>query len=515
MTIVKLLRKAALTILSACLVLSLVSCAKDKEEFPFEILPDETVQSNKNEISLYRIVVPSGCSAELLSAAEAFALRLRQQTHVDTDVIYDNEKASHSDNTWEISLGYTNRSLSSRLLKKLKKDDYLCRTEGNATVIGGKSEGATVAAMERFEREMLSGANSQALTHQDAGFVFEAEYAIYEVRLNGFLLSEYQLVVSDRNSDALYDVAETLREKIADRSGYFLDIIYGDEYNEAGRRIFLGERTEYAEEALAYIVPDGHGIIFRAETVFGMSVAARNLYDMIFKDLEKGSCTCVVTAAKEVPYEETDFRVASMAIAPTEQLIEPEKLQKAIAPIESNQPDAVLLNKTNWEEQFYLSLNLWEYTYAGANEQNGGNTLVAYAKEGVVENELRAMGDDSGLSVNTCTIGTDTNGFLLIHIGGRLFSNTTLTLPENINEENLPVVVLVHVQNSGGVLSLDGAFLEKQEVGAVFGEEYSSSGLTYSLACYASADALAVARGNVWTENGYCDVVVQRVSAFN
>jgi hypothetical protein len=163
-------------------------------------------------------------------------------------------------------------------LRSLRRDDYLCRRTGNTVILGGRTDGATRTAVERFCREILPAATAESLMSENGGFSYCGEdYGVTSVKLNGFDLWEYRIVYPKGEAEALQSLSYRLRDEIANRSGYVLEVLSERDLDGATKGIFIGTETPDQEGACAYLIPKSNGILLCAEDFFGVSVAADRL----------------------------------------------------------------------------------------------------------------------------------------------------------------------------------------------------------------------------------------------
>ena len=158
MTIDKKLSVLTVTLITILAVLLLLgSCSKtDNSQVleQLEALRDTQAQEEADDgYSRYRIVVPENCSGQIWEAAERISTCVAEATGKECSIVKDCETVSEESGVGEILLGYTNRESSRELLTVLSRDDYICTAVGASVVLGGKSEGATLEAAERFLSE--------------------------------------------------------------------------------------------------------------------------------------------------------------------------------------------------------------------------------------------------------------------------------------------------------------------------------------------------------------------------
>lgn len=219
-------------------VLDKLSSVKDTEdssdEEPEEIIP---------AASLFRVVVPENASPALVSKANELALAISEATSIDARTIYDHEKVTELEGAVEILLGKTSRTQSLQGLKGLRINDYVCEWYAGSLVLGGISSEATVAAIDRFCREIIPTSTVAVLMSEEQAFGYTGEYDISSAKLNGFVLFEYSIIYSSANKLGELAIAESLRDRILEESGYLLDVIPDTAYS-GGKYISVGRDIE-------------------------------------------------------------------------------------------------------------------------------------------------------------------------------------------------------------------------------------------------------------------------------
>ena len=223
MTIANVCLKFTLFVLLVALLLPLLlACnTENQEEPPFELLEDSL---EKEPYSLYRIVISTTCSSEIFNAAQELRERLSKQTGVSCEVVYDKEQITQAKDIFEILLGNTNRATSQKAMKDFRENDYLCQIHDDVLILGGRSDEATLTALNRFYKDLLEHATSSAILPNEAGFLFRAEYLISKITIGGFDLAQFDIVYENDASEPMIFLAKTLQTKIAQEGNYFLDL---------------------------------------------------------------------------------------------------------------------------------------------------------------------------------------------------------------------------------------------------------------------------------------------------
>ena len=107
-------------------------------------------------------------------------------------------------------------------------------------LLGGKSDAATVAAIDRFCETLLPYADAMILVNADQHFLVRATYAVEAITLDGYSLGDYRLVYPKENESREREIAQALREAIADRCGFYPEILADSAVSERSRIITVG-----------------------------------------------------------------------------------------------------------------------------------------------------------------------------------------------------------------------------------------------------------------------------------
>lgn len=265
----KTIRTAAL-LMSA--VLLLAGCSSTDGELPFISLGDDT-----ERVSEYRVIISREASGAVIDRARSFCSQIKEQTGVEALLFYDDESLIYKENSHEIVVGRTSRTVSRVLLKGLRRDDYICAAEGARTVIGGRSDSATVAAIDRFCSEILPAASAERLMHEGGGFSHTGSYPVDKISVFDVELSEYTIEVPSSNDTDALNAAYSLRRLISDKTGYVLDIAVG---LEAGRKISLCTVSDGIPEN-AYIEKTEMGLLLTAREERGLRYISEHLCDLL------------------------------------------------------------------------------------------------------------------------------------------------------------------------------------------------------------------------------------------
>ena len=495
-------------LLLAVLCFGLWGCGAREADFPFEaLLPvtdteSEAVDSeNLVERGYYRIIIPADSSADFLEAARAFAERVEDATDRYVYVRYDSDPVTEG-NAADIVLGNADRLVAQMMLGELRDGEYLCRMQDGVIVLGGRDEDATLAAMERFCAEWLPYASEEQLMRPDGGF----SYYLAEpqaVRLNGYLLSDYCIVVPDDASDAVRRLSAGLRERLADIGEVSLPVVSSSEYAGGKRAITLAVDAEHAERGTVRFIPEETGLALQAADAFGLSVAVRTLCE------ELAAGAYALTAVRTVSYEDPQVRIASVMLDHLLPIDTPTKVMAIASPVTAHGAELVLVGELSTEAALSLGDNLSGYERLDIGG-SGGTAVPAYAKSGCAERIVRLSESRMGsLSVTEYRVGEGEAAFVLVGISGEATAAEALVLPSALAERGLPVMIVLHIKQSAGAMTVS---VQGHELDCCLAQTYTVRTNTYTLTCYGTAGAFSVMAGNADDGGGYRDMTIERVS---
>ena len=424
--IIKNIRTAAL-LLSAVLLLN--GCAAT-EELPFIPLGEEN-----ERVSEYRVIISREASGELISRASKLCFEIKKQTGVDALLFYDDETLISKEDTHEVVVGNTMRIASRVLLKGLRRDDYICTVSGERTVIGGRSDSATVSALDRFLRELLPMATEQRLLNEGGGFSFRGSYDIEWVSLDGVELSEYSLEVLDYSDGAALNTAYSLKRAISEKTGYVLDVITG---RAEGRKISLDIQSGLNPE-IAYIEKNEMGITVTAGEARGLGYGAEYLCEVLCKGGEVAFPERV-----SVPYSDASLKIGSACLSSLLPFGGPQSIALALEAINGEDAEIMLCGKLEDSDLDRLLLTV------NGRELIDGCEAVVFESDGQPAAVTSAESyRQSGVTVERLKIETPRLKILLHYIYGNAEDDVSISLD---TEDGYALAAMVHTE--GGKVSL-------------------------------------------------------------
>lgn len=300
-----------------CIIFALTSCSKKKDNSEldeiFERLEelDESETDEESEIPYFAehiyIIIPNGCSGELSLKARELADKMKEQVGLLVSLKYDNELTYLPKNSCEVLIGNTNRLASENAEDELKSNDYLCRWDDDALVICGKSDAATVKAIEKFISDVLPTSSPYSLMHEAAHFELFNEYEIKKILLNGYDLYDYILVYDSAQKANERKMAEALRDFINAKSGYLLSIVPSNEFkNTSGRALKISVAKNDSDKAV--IIPEENGLSIVGNDSYSLSRAVAEFAKGIKNAVVEGSVNLKYAERTEISDVETEFK---------------------------------------------------------------------------------------------------------------------------------------------------------------------------------------------------------------
>lgn len=481
MTIANICLKFTLFVLLVALLLPLLlACnTESQEEPPFELLEDSL---EKEPYSLYRIVISTTCSSEIFNAAQELRERLSKQTGVPCEVVYDKEQITQAKDIFEILLGNTNRATSQKAMKDFRENDYLCQIHDDVLILGGRSDEATLTALNRFYKDLLEHATSSAILPNEAGFLFRAEYLISKITIGGFDLAQFDIVYENDASEPMIFLAKTLQTKIAQEGNYFLDLQLESEFFGNSKRIYLALSDEETE-GVAHVRFDAQGVTLSAKDLFGLSACAKNFCEQLLASAETSEAFGMPDTLKTINYDRYKITLASILI---DQRKEPAtELTKINNLVQSHPSDLIFSgNMSELQTTCFYEMIEKHYRMTSASDFLSTETSCRF---------LKALGDTSTLY----QIGNDTDGFLLLSVK----SAPTEELLAEIDRKNLPLLIVI-----------DSSAQEEAWENDSFDRVVFASATNASFSIWAEPNFFLITE--TISQDGYSSFCVERACAF-
>ena len=308
------------------------------------------------------VILPEAASDTLVSRARALADALAERTGLPTSLYFENEEFLVHVRTRLILLGNLDHARSQAHLHELRRDDYLCRLDEGHLILGGKSDAATIAAIDRFTEALLPYVDEEILINSDQQFLVRATYAVTEAILNGYSLQDYRIVYPKNAENGEKGIAYRLREVLADRCGFYPDVVPDHHVTEPTRVIAIGTCFGESIPLEAQIVGTESGIFLFGSSEYTLASAAQHLCDVLLPAHASGTVSLTIDEPIVIPNaspalsafvgliqgRENDYTLLEIAELST-------ALRTSCAPIAP-------MGTVNSNTLFYLQSNLSDYT---------------------------------------------------------------------------------------------------------------------------------------------------------
>ena len=474
----------------------LCSCNSDGVvDMPF--IPAE--QEQKGNVVEYRIILSDSAGSELSEKAQILRNGIEEQTGVRSTVFSDGELLKRIDGTWEIYLGNIDRAEAKQKLSNMRSNDYTCRSENGVTVMGGRSEKATVRAIERFMKEILPVSNSKGLIPEGGGFDFFDEYATDALRIGETNISDFKISVYDYSDAEAVSTAISLSNYISETFGYCIDI--SDNTPSADENIiYLEIDSENCQSGRAEVGYSGKDILLKAPDAYGLKVLVNRFLKLLSSDGISGVLNPHIPSVLYVPYENNDLKIGTLMPENILPLDTVAKIKDLSDLLHGYAPDMVHCGRVDGDWAENLREAFYEYESIG---QNGGAAFI-----GSDVNAERILSyDKDGLLCEAFYIRQGELELLLLNISGSVEAQTEVDISELLPDDEytvIPVVVVACLYNSAKLtLTYDDMPYFDPVINA---PEDSADRISYS--CYADLSRLSVTESGSDDKFGYKQITV-------
>ena len=271
-------------LLALCLLTSCASCKDDGlDRFEQLIVSTSSPEDNGEAFaSAIYVVIPRSSGFELAARAQLLADAVAEKTGIATFLKYDSEQTVEG--TFEILVGYTSRLVTKENFYTLRDGDYICRYDRGYIILGGRTEKATIEAIDKFESDILPGASYAAIMSKDAHFEVYAEHGIDEFTLNGYPIYEYTVAYCEES----YEIAEVISKYVKKYSGYTLSGKQKATYDPQMSRCIWLVLDPTGDNAASIAARDGN-IVLSAPDLCGLSLAAAAFTSQLGEELSNSS----------------------------------------------------------------------------------------------------------------------------------------------------------------------------------------------------------------------------------
>ncbi len=462
---------------SICLALPLIcvlfSCSADNEAFPFIPISE----SNGESTSEYIMVIDGYASAELINKANELADQIHSKTELPCYVTYYEEAFVSTADSMTVFVGSCESPLVQRELYGMRTDDYLCRHRDGYIIIGGKSDSATENAIDRFIREILPVSTSGSLMPENGGFEHIGNYEISSLTLNGISLNEYTIALPSLADGKLATIAFELRTKIAERTGYWLEICQKDS-TAGGKAIYIESPSSEYSEGEAFIFYSPYGITINACNTLGIKRCAEKFTELLMANGTKGKVTVNIDAQIKIQYEHTTLLIDTVVPDIFLPLTSSSLFTQIRNEIEKGSPSTLLFAPMSQADFTAMTQNIYGYAPISAEH------TAALSKSQI---QLEAVYTEGNTHIISYLFPIGEQGLRIIHISGKSPSSVTLAL-DNFITDDIPTAVVSHLLGSNTPTPVIG----DNELTALHKDNVHTSALDYSFAIYTSSPSVNI-----------------------
>lgn len=504
-------KKLAVLMILLLTALFLASCSSDNvDNFPFVTIGESGNDETAYVHSKYRVVVSRLASGELLEAVDGLCDRIEEKTGVYTAFSYDDEYGDLSEGEWLIAVGNVDIHGVTELLGLMRSNDYLCRSLTDMTVIGGRSDSATVVAIERFLNEILPVSDAERLIPEGGGFEYSGDYAVKGLYIGGVSVGSFDIVVEDSRDTVALESAYALRDKISETFGYWLDVSNKAAPNsEKNIHIYTDSKCQVGRAELECV---GNGIILKAADRTGHLKNVDSFFSLLCSEGTSGELRVTVprnlysyyggfnvTDTEQTSYSPSQCKIAFTALEALPKLNSPDAITVFRDAALQNEPQLVLLGNgvgldiDTVKENFSGYQNIAvEYGYA----LSGENITCAKISES----------EKNGVLYQVFTVRSGEGAFVLVYVSGSSATDQFADVGELVGEKDLPVVAVSYIEGGGKIIfNGDGrGFFEK-----VAEQNISIYGRTLSYNCCVDVNRVAVTDESVDDKYGIRTVNIQ------
>lgn len=261
-----------------------------KEEESSDTPTEEVFELTRELLSSYVIIIPNECSEEMGAVATLLRDQIKKVTGVEAEIKSDyvNEGSDiYCESEYEILLGLVDRAEAREFHAELKSNDVGYALINKKLVIGGHNELAAENSVLLFQSDILKS-DSDTLMISGEQRITSGTYSYSELLLNGVNISEYTIVYARSGAKNENIIAAELAKRIADVSGFVLDIVYDKSSEPTQHEIHIGETNRITDgmisERKSKGFSDSHSYISECEN--GVWISA-NSYIMLTLALDR------------------------------------------------------------------------------------------------------------------------------------------------------------------------------------------------------------------------------------
>ena len=230
----------------SALTIAFASCTPEEEK------PSSGFELTKDVLSSYTVIIPDGCSDTVQQLASSFCDDLQAATGVEPDfrddtVIEGNDYFKEAE--YEILIGRVKRSEAEEFYKTVRYKDLGYALVGKKVLIVGFNDKSIKNALTRFTNDVVKSTETVLLRSNEKS-ILEGSYDFDELLLNGVEINKYKIVYPRKSVINEKNYANSLRDWIADKSGYIIDV-GADNSSASEYEIHIGNTERVSSDLVA------------------------------------------------------------------------------------------------------------------------------------------------------------------------------------------------------------------------------------------------------------------------
>ncbi len=278
-------KKILVCLLCALLALCTVACSKDNSDAFSEL--ESILGMSGDRVRVYTIILPADASSTLYERSQLLAEKIEEKTGVECERYFDNQTVYEQTGRVFICLGETQLYSDARL-KMMNRDDYIYLANDDYVIIGGKFDGATVAAIEYFEQNVLPYCETSDITEYEGDFEYRHSYEIKKFELCGFDFKDFSFTCNFSRTEQSAKHVSKLREILANKCGAYPDIRFSSTAADGEHElVFVIDASNGSSARMGF---DGEDFVISASDEYGISVLADRLYSLVLENATDKEC---------------------------------------------------------------------------------------------------------------------------------------------------------------------------------------------------------------------------------
>lgn len=379
------LRNVLIVLCVLCLSAAFAGCDKEPDDFPLVDVPEFTGFS-VGDLQNFLVIHPEYCSDELFQAGKAFCSAIEAKTGVRPvyrSSYVDGTSPEYTEGEYEILLGSCdNREEAMEASKSVRVADYGYRLIDKKIVLFGVSDETLMQAMDTFVNKVVNNCTSDmesAFYSSTMDYMYEADYEIDSVALNGIPLYEYGIVYPGKGELQEMKNAERLAAVLTKKTGYVLPVA-SDSSKKVNRSQWISvgstkitDQSAYpalSDGAYSIRTDNGGNVLLAAGDISGVAGAV----DALLEELTGAGARVEFSLDKEISGTNTldQYTIMSFNILTTKP--DEARINRVVNTILHADPDTVGLQEVSPYWMDILKKRLGDtYGYVGEGRDGGHN----------------------------------------------------------------------------------------------------------------------------------------------